>query len=51
LPARRATISLREIGRDDRDLIVVDDEEPHAPPASRPRRPEYRQLFSSLRNK
>jgi hypothetical protein len=56
-PARgqRATISLRSIAEDDRDIIVVDDEQPPStptpPPASRPRRQEYRQLFSSLRNK
>lgn len=52
-PARRATISLRELGRDDRDLIVVEDDQPErlAPLAGRTRRPEYRQLFSSLRNK
>jgi hypothetical protein len=60
LPARmqtefsqRATISLRSIAEDDRDMIVVDEDEPPAapPPAGRPRRQEYRQLFSSLRNK
>ncbi len=53
VPARRATISLREVGQDDRDLIVVEDDAPAPPqaPAGRPRRPEYRQLFSSLRNK
>jgi hypothetical protein len=52
--SRRATISLRSIAEDDRDIIVVDDEPPPAvapPPAGRPRRQEYRQLFSSLRNK
>ena len=52
LPARRATVSLRDVGQDDRDLIVVDEEPPATlPPSGRPRRPEYRQLFSSLRNK
>lgn len=53
LPARRATISLRDLGHDDRDLIVVEDDPPQkpAPLAGRTRRPEYRQLFSSLRNK
>jgi hypothetical protein len=53
LPPRRATIALSELGRDDRDLIVVEDEQPASPsaPAGRARRPEYRQLFSSLRNK
>jgi type II secretory pathway predicted ATPase ExeA len=53
--SRRATISLRSIAEDDRDIIVVDEEQPPPatapPPASRPRRQEYRQLFSSLRNK
>ena len=52
---RRSTISLRSIAEDDRDIIVVDDDQPPPavapPPASRPRRQEYRQLFSSLRNK
>ena len=49
----RATISLRAIAEDDRDMIVVDDESPPRgpPPESRPRRQEYRQLFSTLRNK
>lgn len=52
-PPRRATVALHELGRDDRDLIVVEDEQPAGPPplAGRTRRPEYRQLFSSLRNK
>ena len=53
--SRRATISLRSIAEDDRDIIVVDDEQPPPavtpPPTGRPRRQEYRQLFSSLRNK
>jgi type II secretory pathway predicted ATPase ExeA len=50
---QRATISLRSIADDDRDMIVVDDEQPPpAPPsAGRPRKQEYRQLFSTLRNK
>jgi len=50
----RATISLRAIAEDDRDIIVVDDDTPPPapiPPAGRPKRQEYRQLFSSLRNK
>ena len=51
--SRRATVSLNELGQDDRDLIVVEDDQAGAVPplAGRPRRPEYRQLFSSLRNK
>ena len=55
--ARRATISLREMGRgnhpsDDRDMIVVEDDQTlqAAPLAGRGKRPEYRQLFSSLRS-
>jgi type II secretory pathway predicted ATPase ExeA len=51
---QRATISLRAIAEDDRDIIVVDDESPPptpTPPPGRPKRQEYRQLFSSLRNK
>lgn len=51
--ARKATISLRSIAEDDRDMIVVDNDVPQqpAPRSGRPRRPEYRQLFSNLRNK
>jgi type II secretory pathway predicted ATPase ExeA len=50
---RRAAVSLRSLGQDDRDMIVVDDDQSQqpAPLASRPRRPEYRQLFSTLRKK
>lgn len=50
---RRATISLRSIDEDDRDMIVVEDETPPpaVPLAGHPRRPEYRQLFSKLRSK
>jgi type II secretory pathway predicted ATPase ExeA len=49
---RRTPISLRGIAQDDRDMIVVDDEarERTAPLAVRPKRAEYRQLFSRLRN-
>jgi type II secretory pathway predicted ATPase ExeA len=49
---RRAAVSLRGIAQDDRDMIVVDDEEPKrsAPLTPRPKRAEYRQLFSRLRN-
>jgi hypothetical protein len=47
----RATISLRSIAEDDRDIILVEEEEPARPAPTRPRRQEYRQLFSSLRNK
>jgi hypothetical protein len=50
---RRAVASLREIAGDDRDLIVVADEPESRPPVTpaRPRRQEYRQLFSTLRKK
>jgi hypothetical protein len=54
---RRSAVTLRAIGQDDRDMIVVDDDQPAksaprtAPPAGRSKRPEYRQLFSSLRKK
>jgi len=49
---RRRPVLLRAVAQDDRDMIVVDDESPPAsvPVVSRPRRPEYRQLFSKLRN-
>jgi hypothetical protein len=49
---RRRPMTLRAVTQDDRDMIVVDDEtSPASSPAiSRPRRPEYRQLFSKLRN-
>lgn len=52
-PSPRATISLRSIAEDDRDMILVEDEQPKrpTPTAPRPRRQEYRQLFSTLRNK
>ncbi|MDX1947028.1 MAG: AAA family ATPase [Pirellulaceae bacterium] len=52
---RRATISLRDLVGDDRDLIVIEEEQQapprRAPLAGRVRRPEYRQLFSNLRNR
>jgi type II secretory pathway predicted ATPase ExeA len=56
-PAPRSAVTLRAIGQDDRDMIVVDEEPPAkaaqrtTPPAGRTKRPEYRQLFSSLRKK
>jgi len=42
---------LRTLGEDDRDIIVIDDEQPRraAPQPARPKRTEYRQLFSKLR--
>jgi len=48
MPALR---SLRTLGEDDRDLIMIDDEQPRraATPSVRPKRMEYRQLFSKLR--
>lgn len=50
---RRTAVSLRSVAQDDRDLIVVDEEQSPrpGPPVGRPRRPEYRQLFSRLRSK
>jgi type II secretory pathway predicted ATPase ExeA len=49
---RRRPVLLRAVTQDDRDMIVVDDEDSptNLPAVSRPRRPEYRQLFSKLRN-
>jgi hypothetical protein len=47
-----ATISLRAIADDDRDIIVVAGDEPQrSEPAARPKRQEYKQLFSNLRKK
>jgi hypothetical protein len=47
MPAPRP---LRTIGEDDRDIIVIDEEQPRrAAPSARPKRMEYRQLFSKLR--
>ncbi|HEY2411223.1 MAG TPA: AAA family ATPase [Pirellulaceae bacterium] len=41
---------LQSVGGDDRDIIVIDDEQPRrATPPARPKRMEYRQLFSKLR--
>jgi type II secretory pathway predicted ATPase ExeA len=67
LPARRAeaahsadsrgeqcnVVPLKSVPDDDRDLIMLDQEEPQrpAPTSVRPRRPEYRQLFTHLRSK
>jgi type II secretory pathway predicted ATPase ExeA len=50
---RRKTISLRELAGDDRDMIVIDEEQPRpaAPPPGRSRPTEYRQLFSKLRSR
>jgi len=49
---RRTAVSLQSMVEDDRDMIVVDEEPSQRAPAaaSRPRRPEYRQLFSKLRS-
>ncbi len=49
---RRAAVSLRGIAQDDRDMIVVEEESRRGstPLVARPRRAEYRQLFSRLRN-
>jgi type II secretory pathway predicted ATPase ExeA len=53
LPPRRAVVSLRGVAQDDRDMIVVEDQvPPRQPPIqNRTKRPEYRQLFSTLRGK
>jgi type II secretory pathway predicted ATPase ExeA len=47
---RRTAATLRAVGQDDRDIIVVDEEQAsrRSTPA-RPRRQEYRQLFSKLK--
>jgi type II secretory pathway predicted ATPase ExeA len=52
---KRMKFSLRDAAADDRDLLVIDEEE-HRPPrqaplAGRVRRQEYRQLFSNLRKR
>lgn len=51
-PARRATVPLHDMGSDDRDLIIIEEEAPrrktHAGPG-KPKRQDYRQLFSNLR--
>lgn len=52
---RRVVASLRDLAGDDRDIIVVAEDKPSRPASqptpSRPKRQEYRQLFSSLRKK
>jgi hypothetical protein len=48
--APRATLPLKDFG-DDRDLIIVEDEpkrKAHVPPG-KPKKQDYRQLFSTLR--
>jgi type II secretory pathway predicted ATPase ExeA len=48
--ARPAFRPLQAVGQDDRDIIVIDEEQPRkAAPPARPKRMEYRQLFSKLR--
>ena len=53
MPVLRAGASFAAgLAQDDRDMIVVDDDRAESPaPVGRPRRSEYRQLFSTLRNK
>lgn len=49
---RRATIPLQDLGSDDRDLIIIEEEAPRRKPsvtAGKPKRQDYRQLFSNLR--
>lgn len=49
---RAVPVSLAALAQDDRDLIVVTDAaDVSQPQPPRPRRPEYRQLFSTLRGK
>ncbi|QDU30707.1 hypothetical protein ETAA8_58550 [Anatilimnocola aggregata] len=49
---QRATLPLKDFGSDDRDMIIIEEEAPrrktHSAPG-KPKRAEYRQLFSSLR--
>jgi hypothetical protein len=49
--SKRAAVSLQSVTQDDRDMIIVDEEQPdrRAPTGKGPRRPEYRQLFSRLK--
>lgn len=48
--SRRGPLSLRQLAQDDRDIIFVEESQQHDPvPPQRPRRGEYRQLFSRLR--
>jgi type II secretory pathway predicted ATPase ExeA len=51
--APRRAISLSSLDQDDRDIIVVEDARPaqQAATLARSKRPEYRQLFSTLRGK
>jgi hypothetical protein len=56
IPIRpRRVASLRDLAGDDRDMIVVAEDKPSRPASqptpSRPKRQEYRQLFSTLRKK
>lgn len=51
-PGRRATVPLHDMGSDDRDLIIIEEEAPrrktHAG-TGKPKRQDYKQLFSNLR--
>ena len=52
LPGRRATIPLQDLGTDDRDLIIIEEEVPRRKThvgAGKPKRQDYKQLFSNLR--
>lgn len=46
---RRGPVSLRQLVQDDRDIILVENQQRDPLPPQRPRRGEYRQLFSRLR--
>jgi len=48
----RATLPLQDFGGDDRDMIIIEEEAPRRKAhvaAGKPKRTEYRQLFSTLR--
>lgn len=49
---RRATIPLQDLGSDDRDMIIIEEEAPRRKShvaAGKPKRQDYKQLFSNLR--
>lgn len=52
VPGRRATVPLHDLGSDDRDLIIIEEEAPRRKAhvgAGKPKRQDYKQLFSTLR--
>jgi type II secretory pathway predicted ATPase ExeA len=53
-PGRRATVPLHDVGTDDRDLIIIEEEAPRRKThvgTGKPKRHDYRQLFSNLRRR